>query len=165
MNHGYATVADVFDYKTNLGLVYIAVPTTQTRKSLGSDPEKRAANNTCDLTRAPASVCNPDSVGADPNQAWDLTKTWSNTGVLLRMGWKAETSGEGLNSLGKALGQAGIVYQFLTKRVITEICPMGVFTEKEIRNIADQANPFSANQGTDDVRTIVAMVAAHSSCQ
>ena len=165
LNHGYSAVADVFDYKPDLGLVYIATPTTATRKSLGSDAAKRAANSTCNLALVPTPVCNPDSAGADANQAWDLTKTWSNTGVLLRMGWTGETRGEGLNSLGVALGKAAVVYQFLAKRVISEICPMGVFSQQEIKHIAAAANPFSTIKGTDDVRTIVALVAAHSTCQ
>lgn len=165
LNHGYSTVADIFDYKPETGLIFIATPTTQTKKSLGSDATKRASVAACNLATAPTSVCNPDSMGADVNQAWDLTATWSNTGVLIRMGWKAETQGAGLNSLGAALGKAAVVYQFLTKRIISEICPMGIFTETEIKQIADRADPFALQPGTDDVRTLVAAVAAHTSCQ
>ncbi|MGZ3690151.1 MAG: hypothetical protein ACXVAX_01530, partial [Pseudobdellovibrio sp.] len=165
LNHGYSTVADVFDFTTKNGLVYIATPTTATKKSLASDPNKRTVNNTCDLSKNPTAVCNPDSVGADPNNAWDLSATWSSTGTLIRMGWIGPTSGEGLNALGAALGQASIVYSNLTKRVIREICPMGLITEKEISAIADSANPYSAKKGSDDIRTIIAAVASHPTCQ
>lgn len=165
LNHGYSAVADVFDFTTNNGLVYIANPTTATKKSLGSDPSKRSANNTCNLTRTPMPVCNPDSNGADVNHGWDLNATWSSTGVLLRMGWIGPTTGQGLNALGTALGQASIVYSFLAKRVIKEICPMGLITEKEVAAIGELANPFAAKKGTDDIRTIIAAVAAHPTCQ
>ena len=163
LTKGYSAVADVFDY-TNNGLVYIATPTVATRKSLGSDPQKRQANSNCNLSATPTPVCNPDSLGADPNNAWDLLATWSSTGVLLRMGWTGATSGEGLNALGAAIGQASIVYTYLTKRIIKEICPMGLITEKEAAAIGARANPYAPTPGTDDVRTIVAAVASHPSC-
>ncbi len=166
LNKGYSAVADVFDYTAARGLVYIATPTTATRKSLASDAGKRTINNTCNLTTNPTAVCNPDSAGTDNvNHSWDLSSTWSSTGTLIKMGWVGPTSGQGLNALGAALGQASIVYSHLTKRVIREICPMGLITEREVNAIADLANPFSAKRGTDDIRTIIAAVAAHATCQ
>ena len=165
LNHGYSTVANLFDYTAARGLVYIATPTTATMKSLGSDPNKRSTNLICDLTKTPTAVCNPDSVGADPNQGWDLNATWSSTGVLVRMGWTGLSKGEGLNLLGQELGKASIVYKYLTKRVVKEICPMGIFTESDVAKIADMANPYATIKGTDDVRTIISMVAANPTCQ
>ena len=165
INHGYSTVADTFDYGTQ-GLVYIAAPTTATMKSLGSDPKKRTATSTCNLSANPMPVCNPDSIGVDNvNKPWDLTATWANTGILLKMGWMGPTQGNGLNSLGAAIGQSSIFYVNFVKRVITEICPMGVFSQSEINKIADAANPYAPVAGTDDMRTIVTKVAAHASCQ
>lgn len=165
LNHGYATVADTFDFDSRIGLVYIATPTTNTKKSLGSDPQQRAINSVCDLTRTPTPVCNPDSLGADANQAWDLNATWASTGTLLKMGWTGLVRGEGLNQLGQELGKAAIVYKFFTKRIVREICPMGVFSEEEVGKIADLANPFALVKGTDDIRTLIAEVAAHETCQ
>ena len=165
LNHGYSTVADTFDYNSTRGLVYIETPTTATKKSLASDPQNRAINSVCDLTKKPTPVCNPDSIGADPNQGWDLNATWSSTGTLVKMGWTGSSRGEGLNQLGQELGKAAIVYTYLTKRIVREICPMGIFTEVEVGKIADLANPFAAIKGTDDVRTLIAEVAAHATCQ
>jgi hypothetical protein len=157
LNHGYSTLVDIFDF--NNGLVYIAAPTTGTMKSLGSDPGKRTANNTCNLAATPKPVCNPDSVGADPNQTWDVGATWQASGLLTRMGWQGSLSGAGLNALGTAIGQAKGVYSFLTKRVINEVCPLGSLRDNEIAAIA--AN----GQSADDIRTIVAGVASHPSCR
>ena len=81
------------------------------------------------------------------------------------MGWTGSSRGEGLNQLGQELGKAAIVYTYLTKRIVREICPMGIFTEVEVGKIADLANPFAAIKGTDDVRTLIAEVAAHATCQ
>jgi hypothetical protein len=163
--HGYAAVADVFDYDSNNGLTYFATQTTNTRKSLGSDPNKRNTNLTCNLKNNPTAVCNPDSSGVDINNGWDLTKTWQATGVLSAMGWTGSTSGQGLNELGSALGKAKIVYEFLTKRIVNEICPMGTLTAAEVSAIAATANPNAPDPGTDDVRTLIAKVASHASCQ
>ena len=163
LRHGYATVADVFDFTGNNGLVYIAAPTQATMKSLGSDPGKRGRTSTCNLSQNPTPVCNPDSEGADPDNKWDLS-LWKTTGVLNTMKWKGNVSGQGLNELGRAIGQAGIVYEFLTKRVIGEICPMGTFSSAEVSAIALAANPSAEPKGTDDLRTIVAKVASHPSC-
>lgn len=162
LNHGYSTVADVFDFDANKGFTYIAAPTTQTKKSLGSDPNQRATNNTCNLSTNKNAVCNPDSVGADPNQGYNLGVTWANSGVLNTMGWTASTSGQGLNELGQGIGKAYIFYENLTRRVIGEICPMGSFSGAQVAKIAAAANPNIA--GSNDLRTIVALVAADSSC-
>lgn len=163
--HGYATVADVFNYDTGKGFTYYATQATNTRKSLGSDAGKRNTNLTCNLTRTPTPVCNPDSAGVDPNNAWDVSKTWQGTGVLAAMGWIGPTSGQGLNELGTAIGKAGIVYENMVKRVVNEICPMGIFQTAQISAIAKTVNPYAAVPGTDDIRTIVAKVAADPSCQ
>ncbi len=165
LTHGYATVADLFDFDKDNGLVFNSAPTVATMKSLGSDPKKRQNNATCDLKKTKTAACNPDSLGVDPNQAWDVSITWANSGVLSRMGWTGATSGQGLNALGTELGKARIIYEFMTKRVINEICPLGAFTATEISNIAASANPFMSPAGSDDIRTIVARVAVHSSCQ
>jgi hypothetical protein len=163
--HGYSTVADIFDFDPVGGFLYIPTPTTATMKSLGSNPSLRATNATCNLAANPAAVCNPTSVGADPNNGWDLTKTWQASGVLSQWGWTGATTGQGLNELGTALGQASIVYQNFVIRVVNEICPLGTFTADEVSSIAQAANPFAVPAGTDDIRTIVALVASQSSCQ
>jgi hypothetical protein len=108
-------------------------------------------------------VCNPDSPGVDPNQAWDLT-SWGSAGLLDLMGWVGPTTGQGLNQLGVAIGQATITYEFLTKRVIGEICPMGTFTQSQVSSIAAAANPYAFPGGTDDIRTIVALIASNPTC-
>jgi hypothetical protein len=165
LQHGYSTVADVFNFDGNQGgLMYIPTPTTVLRKSLGSDSKMRAENLACDLKKTPKAVCNPDSAGAYPNQSWDLS-VWKMTGVLETMGWNGPLVGQGLNSLGAALGKATIVYKFLTQRVIGEVCPLGMFTASDLKKIVDAVDPLAAPAGTDDVRTIVAMVASHPSCQ
>jgi len=164
-NHGYATVADTFNFDAKNGFTYIAAPTTATKKSLGSDPALRAGNATCNLAANPLPVCNPDSLGVDANQGWDLSKTWMASGMLNTLGWSGPTSGQGLNALGAAIGQAKIVYENFVKRVVSEICPLGVFTQSEVSSIAAAANPNAKPAGSDDIRTIVAKVAAHASCQ
>jgi hypothetical protein len=166
LTHGYATVGDVFNFDPAKGFTYIDAVTTATRKSLGSDPKKRATNLACNLVKTPTAVCNPDSAGVDPNQGWDVSQTWAASGVLTKMGWTGPMTGQGLNALGAAIGQASIVYQFMTTRVINEICPLGVFSSADIAKIAAAANPFAQPApGTDDIRTIVAMVAANPACQ
>ena len=134
-------------------------------KSLGSDVALRAPAATCDLTVKPTPICNPDSQGVDKNQAWDVGTTWLQTGVLDKMGWRGATTGMGLNELGAAIGKASIVYEQMTKRVIREVCPMGAFTAEDVSRIAASADPNAQPAGSDDVRTIVAKVAAHESCQ
>jgi hypothetical protein len=165
IEHGYATVADIFDYNASEGLTYNSAPTTNTMKSLGSMEPDRAATSTCNLSATPTPVCNPDSIGIGTAQAWDVTNVWSSSGFLAKLGWTGPTSGTGLNALGAALGKSNIVYQFLTERIVNEICPMGSFTQIQVNTIANAANPFASPAGTDDVRTIVAMVASDSSCQ
>lgn len=164
LNHGYATVADMFDFDSDDGFTYFANPTTATMKSLGSDPKKRNSTSTCNLTRTPTPVCNPDSAGVDPNQGWNVSTTWAAAGVLNTMGWTGPTAGQGLNALGNAIGKARIVYEYLTKRVINEICPLGTFSADDISRIAASANPNVQPAGTDDVRTIVVQVASNPSC-
>lgn len=167
LNHGYATVADVFDYDATLGIAYISTLSTNTitRKSLGSDPTKRTINSTCNLTTNPTAVCDVDSVGVDPNQGWNLNDNWASLGVLSNlMGWTGPTSGNGLNSLGSALGQASVVYQFLAQRIVAEVCPGGTFYQSDIDAIAKAANPYASPAGTDDVRTMVALIASNATC-
>ena len=158
LNHGYATVADLYDYDSTNGLIFLAAPTTATMKSLGSNPKKRNANLACNLARTPTAVCNPDSAGVDPNQGWDLSVTWGPSGLLDKLGWTGPTSGQGLAALGAALGQAGIVYRNFTWRVIREVCPTGTFGSADIDRIA------SDGRASDDIRVIVAEVAASPSC-
>ena len=174
LNHGYSTVADVFNFDPKAGFTYnwSAVQTASSAdakyllmKSLGSDSTKRVANAACNLAATPTPVCNPDSIGADPNQGWDLTVSWGPAGILTNMGWQGPTSGQGLNALGSAIGQAAIVYQFMTQRVATEICPTGTLSSSDISSIAAAANPFASPAGTDDIRTIVALVASNAACQ
>lgn len=165
-NHGYNTVADIFDYTAN-GFAYLAPAANRapnTLKSLGSDPAKRTATNTCNLAANPKPVCNPDGSIADINQGWNVGTTWGPTGVLNTMGWIGPTAGQGLHELGLALGQAGIIYKFLVKRVVNEICPLGNLSASDVNRIAAAANPYATPKGTDDIRTIVAMVASHGSC-
>jgi hypothetical protein len=165
LTHGYATVADVFDYDPVKGFTYISAPSVLTMKSLGSDPAKRQAAKVCDLTQANMPACNLDSLGVDPNNGWDVSATWANTGVLETMGWNGAKTGLGLNELGTAIGKANIVYENLAKRIVLEICPLGSFTKRDIEKIGATANPFKTPAGTDDVRTLVAMVASHPSCR
>lgn len=163
LDHGYATVANVFDV-TGDGFVYIQQPTTSTMKSLGSNAGQRSRVKTCNLARTPTPVCNPESPDVDPALGWDVAKVWSQTGVLRSMGWQGPTAGNGLQSLGYAIGKSWIFYQFLTQRVIAELCPLGTFTTTEINQIAAAANPWGDPAGSDDLRTIVAKVAASPGC-
>ncbi|PWU17455.1 MAG: hypothetical protein C5B49_08805 [Bdellovibrio sp.] len=163
LNHGYATVANIFDVTDN-GFVFNPNPTTAMKKSLGSNPRTRNSVLTCNLTRVPTPVCNPESPDVDPNQTWDLSQVWAKSGVLTAMGWQGPTTGQGLQSLGYAIGQSWIVYQFLTQRVISELCPLGSFSTAEVNAIAAAANPWADPAGTDDLRTIVAKVASSPGC-
>lgn len=165
LNHGYAAVADKFDFDPVNGFIYIETPTVATMKSLGSDPAKRTVNSTCNLVANPTAVCNPDSAGIDANQAWDVGATWGDSGVLATMGWTGPTTGQGLNELGLAIGKAKIVYENLVRRVVGEICPMGTFSPDDVHKIAAAADPFAGPPGTDDIRTIVSLVASNGSCQ
>jgi hypothetical protein len=166
LEKGYATVADIFDYDEDSGLNYLPDPgtgitATAQRKSLGSNSSLRSDVLTC----TGGVPCNPDSPGVDAGQAWDL-RSWASNGTLGPMGWIGSLTGNGLNSLGVQLGMSSIVYEFLTKRVIGEICPTGSFTAQTVARIAAAANPYAAPvPGTDDIRTIVALVAIDPSCQ
>ncbi len=60
LNHGYATVANVFDVADS-GFVYVSSPTVSTMKSLGSNSGTRKQVQACNLTRTPTPVGNPDS--------------------------------------------------------------------------------------------------------
>ena len=103
-------------------------------------------------------MCNPDSSGTDPNQAWDLSITWGTSGLLDKLGWSGPRNGQGLAALGAALGQATVVYQNFTWRAIREICPTGTFSQANIDQIA------AAGKAADDIRVIVAQVASSSTC-
>ena len=164
LNHGYATVANVFDVTGN-GFTFISTPTVDTMKSLGSNPGNRGRVQACNLTRTPTPVCNPESPDVDPQQGWDVSQIWMQTGVLRTMGWMAPMQGQGLQELGYSIAQSWIVYQYLTQRVIGELCPLGTFTTDEINRISATANPWGDPAGSDDLRTIVAQVAASSGCQ
>jgi hypothetical protein len=153
--HGYAAFADIFDFDPNAGLIYIPTPTTDTMKSYGSNPDYRDTVKNCNL--ANGDLCNPDGPAASSTQAWDLT-LWSNGGMLTTMGWKGSTKGSGLNALGTALGQATLVYQFLTQRVMKEVCPLGSFTPTQLSTIAANA------QTTDSFGSIVVAIASDPSC-
>jgi hypothetical protein len=164
IEHGYSAVADVFNFDGKNGLTFNPAPTTATMKSLGSDPTLRASIATCDVVKNPKLPCNPDSANLLPNQGWDLS-VWNSTGLITRLGWSAPLKGNGLNSLGVALGQASIVYRNLAVRVINEICPLGAFTEADLSKIVAAVSPSAIPAGTDDLRTIVSMVAVHPTCQ
>ena len=141
--HGYAVFADKFDFVTNGGMSYVANPTYTVGnlgKSYGSndDQDHRANVLNCDQTANPDVACNPASPGVSKTQAWDLTY-WQKEGLLTRWGWKGAMTGSGLNALGIAVGQATQTYQFMTQRVINEICPLGTFSQTQINNIATGA--------------------------
>ena len=67
-------------------------------------------------------------------------------------------TGQCLNALGTALGQAKLVYKFLTTRVMKEICPLGSFSDTTLTSIAAQA------QASDNFSTIVVGIASDPSC-
>jgi hypothetical protein len=157
LTHGYAAFADVFDFNQSLGLVYIPTPTTNTKKSLGSNDGLRQVVLTCNLSSNPAPDCNASGTAASPTQAWDLT-SWQQSGLLSQWGWSGPITGSGLNALGASLGQAGLVYSFLVQRVINEICPLGTFNPTQIASIATQA------QAQDSFGYIVSQVASDLSC-
>jgi hypothetical protein len=165
IKHGYATVADVFEYGANVGFIYNDVAATDPtqRKSLGSNGRNRTATLACNLTKTPGIACNAGSAGVGTNKAWDLS-SWQANGMLSRMGWRGPVTGQGLNQLGVAIGKASLVYENLTVRVINEICPVGSFTYADVSNIANQVDPFGSSPGTDDLRTIIALVASNPSC-
>ncbi len=160
VNHGFNTFADVFDFDRDRGgfKYFTNQNNNGDRKSLGSDGNKRTDTFNCNLT--PFKDCNQDGPkAADVNQTWDLAATWGARGMLNTLGWQGSTSGQGLNSLGTALGQANIVYTNLVKRVQAEVCPLGVLSDSDIGAIA------SAGKASDDVRDIVALVASNVACR
>ena len=164
MAHGYAAVANVFDYSPGAGLSYLTDhKTTAFMKSLGSTAGNRSKVLLCNQKTNPLIDCNPTSPDVDANQGWDLS-SWKTTGLLDSMGWAGPITGNGLNALGVAIGQSSGVYEFLTKRVVAEVCPTGEFTAADVKNIANLANPYAIVPGTDDIATIVAAVASNSSC-
>lgn len=163
LDHGYATVANIFDV-TGDGFVFIPNPTTGTMKSLGSNPGARNQVKTCNLSRTPTPVCNPESLDVSPTQGWDVAKVWEASGALKAMGWQGQRNGNGLQELGYTIAKSWIVYQFFTQRVIAEMCPLGNFSSNEINQIAAAANPWADPAGSDDLRTIVAKVAVSPGC-
>ncbi len=163
LDHGYSTVANTFDV-TGDGFIFVQNSTTGSKKSLGSDRGARGRVQTCNLSRTPTPVCNPESPDVDPNNSWNVAQTWQQSGTLKAMGWVGPTQGQGLQALGYYAAQSWIFYQNLTQRVIGELCPLGTFSETEINRIAGAANPWADPAGTDDIRTIVAMVAASPGC-
>lgn len=156
LNHGYATLADLFDFDPNVGLTYNTAPTIGTMKSLGSNPNKR--QDTLNCTKANV-ICNADSSGAAPDQSWELASTWGARGTLTQLGWNAPTSGQGLNSLGAAIGKAGIVYTNFVKRVIREVCPLGAVSAPDLAQINSIA------QTSDDIKLVIAKVASNVACR
>jgi len=167
--HGYSTLADVFDYDPNNGLTYFPTPSTSTMKSLGSNQNTRSQVARCIKNHAYPNgftTCNPDSNGVDDvNHPWDLT-SWEQGGLLKTMGWSSSEpiKGSGLNSLGAAVGQAGLVYQYLVQRVIGEICPLGSVSQASISSYASKAQALEA-QGGPSFGSIVASVASDPSCR
>lgn len=154
VNHGYATVADLFNH-TRDGFFFDESPEVNQRKSLGSSAGNRQRTLECNFVTF--TTCNPDSAGVAADHGWDVSD-WAGRGLLARMGWNGPSSGKGLNSLGAALGKATIVYSNLTKRVIREICPLGAIKNDEVEKIAEAA------QKTDDFSQIVVEVATHPAC-
>lgn len=161
--HGYAALADTFNFDTTTGLQVIPSPTPSTQKSLGSNSTTRPQVASCIANRVYPTgftTCNPDSLGVGSTQSWDLS-SWKQGGLLQTMGWSAAapTSGNGLNALGAAVGKAQLVYQFMTSRVIGEICPLGTLSA------TTQASIAAAAQANDSFATIVASVAADPACR
>lgn len=156
VTHGYSAVADVFDF-TNSGLVYQATPADNQKKSYGSNPNTRGQTKTCNFTNF--FTCNPDSMGVDANQGWDLASDWGSRGLLTKLGWNGSMVGQGLNALGVALGQASIVYKNLVARISREVCPLGVISQ------ADQDKIAASGQTSDDIRQMIAQVASNAACR
>ena len=160
--------ADIFNYDPTAGFEYQAAPTTATMKSLSSGNSTQRSNVLKCITNhaypTGFTTCNPDSQGVGTGLAWDLS-SWQQAGLLSgTLGWNSynasnPTSGAGLKSLGTAVGQASLVYQFMVQRVINHICPLGNVSQTSQNNIAAMA------QQNDSFATIVANVAADPSCR
>jgi hypothetical protein len=180
--HGYAVFADKWD-SDGFTTFYNPTPkynpggTNQNGtlgKSFGSNTLQEHRNAVADCTDQANIACNPASPGVDSNTApWDLS-LWKSTGLLDKWGWKGAITGNGLNALGIAVGQATLTYQFMTQRVINQICPLGSFNQAQIDNIASgamakeaaaqaSATHVSADQGPYGY--IVVQVATDPSCQ
>jgi hypothetical protein len=156
LDHGYATLADLFNYDPKGGFLFYTAPTISTMKSLGSNANNRQKTSTCNMTSF--TTCNPDSSGVTSTN-WDVSVTWGANGMLKRLGWNAPTSGSGLNSLGSAIGQSSIFYVNWVNRVIAEICPLGAVAASDITNIASDL------KSNNDLRRTVAYVASNAACQ
>jgi hypothetical protein len=182
--HGYATVADIFDFDTGgNGFIYIPTPSykftsgdssSTLGKSYGSNTDQIARQQVsiCDQKNNPLVICNPASPGVSQTQGWDLTY-WQSVGLLSRWGWSGAITGTGLNSLATAVTQATQTYQFMTQRVINEICPLGSFSQTQINNIAsgamakESAAKVSSRHVTTDQGAfgyIVIQIASDPSC-
>lgn len=157
INHGYGTMADLFNFNPTLGFQFYTTQTTATRKSLGSDANKRARALTCNMTTF--TECNPDSAGVDGNQSWDLAPTWGARGLLNTMGWQGPTTGQGLNTLGAAIGKAEIIYVNLAKRIHREVCPLGALSNSDIDSVA------AMGQSSDDIRQMIAQIVSNEACR
>lgn len=161
LKHGYNTFADLFDYVDTayFGMWYNStIPAPQNRKSNGSDPTIRANTVACTTSNYATNNCNPYSqLADDTNFSWDLSDFAPvQSGAW---GWHGPLAGNGLNALGQALGQADIVYQFMTKRVVNEICPpVQNFPQATINQIAAQAKTL------DSFPYIVEAVASNPAC-
>jgi hypothetical protein len=181
--HGYAAFADLWDYDPgqtrafyNGNPNYVINPNTAYQtgalgKSFGSNNDQgiRAGVGQCvDQTDY---VCNPSSPGISA-QGWDLSY-WQTAGVLSRWGWNGAISGNGLQALGAAVGQATGVYTNMVQRVINEICPLGSFSQTQIDNMGSAAmsQESAAQSSSTHVSTdqgaygyIVVHVASDPSC-
>jgi len=140
-------------------------------KAYGSNFQLAADVDECNQTANPNIACNPNSPTLLPNQGWDLTLWQGN--LLTKWGWNGAVTGNGLNSLGKALGQSNQVYQFMTQRVVNEICPLGNFDSAKVNTIAAQAMVQEAAAQNAKTQTppaagsygyIVVQVASDPSC-
>lgn len=161
LTHGYAAVADLFDYQNKKGLGFGFFPTLATannRKSNGSSTQIRNLVTKCTTSNYTTNDCNPFSSGVDDKTfSWDLHDFSPVSSGQWQ--WNGPVSGQGYNALGQALGQAGIVYKYMTQRVVGEICPsQPALTDQTISQIAAQA------QANDSFPYIVEAVASNPAC-
>jgi hypothetical protein len=166
--HGYATVADIFNFDPTKGFTYIANPTPATMKSLGSNAATRTQVESCITNHTYPTgftTCDPDSQGNSTSQAWDLS-SWKTGGLLASWGWTGATSGTGLKSLGAAIGSSAQMYQFMVQRVIGEICPTGTISAATQNQYAATAQALEATpNGTGAFASIVESVASDPACR